>query len=564
MIARLIRFVALIAAGLSCAAAHAQPAEPVRVSGVISGSLTGSGSIRVTFSCTGIPSCTGTYTVTLRDDGCSNSFAYADTLTITGLELSRPGPIQGAINTTLESGSVMNGDGSCSYSLRQGPGIHPYSGTWDGANGTISVIGDNDNGQAFTIPGTFTATIPSAPPVFPMTVNTNITPTAASATAQIQPRPQDVGTTASVFVFAHAPASLVGKGLAKQVTGPPITAAQAADYCVLVQVDSSGKLTAVSTSQLQAYASGVLSGQGQSVSILDNVPTPGVAGTTFYVGYGPTAAAMFASGLYQAALSIPGSSQCTASLASAPAPDSPGALTGLWWNSGESGWGVHFTQRRDVIFAAWYTYDATGAPKWYVASNCALPAGNTGISGTCSGSLYEVSGPVFFGAPFNPGLVNVAAAGTLQVAFQNANSASMTYTIGAQTRTVALSRQVFASGTTPPAVDYTDLWWNPDESGWGMAISHQYAVMFLAWYVYDATGKPVWYVASDCAVSGSLCVGNLYRTTGPPSGPVFDPARVQVFAAGTVNLIFTDANNGLLTYTVDGVTASKAIRRQAF
>ena len=41
---------------------------------------------------------------------------------------------------------------------------------------------------------------------------------------------------------------------------------------------------------------------------------------------------------------------------------------GLWWNPNESGWGIHFTQRGNVIFAAWYTYDGTGAPKWYVAS----------------------------------------------------------------------------------------------------------------------------------------------------------------------------------------------------
>src|SRR5205807_4107411 len=115
-----------------------------------------------------------------------------------------------------------------------------------------------------------------------------------------------------------------------------------------------------------------------------------------------------------------------------------------------------------------------------------------------------------------------------------ANAASMTYTVAGQTRTVALSRQLFASGAAPPAVDYTDLWWNADESGWGMAIAHQYGVMFLAWYVYDATGKPTWYVASNCVVSGSNCSGTLYRTTGPAFGPTFDPSRVQVSTAGTV------------------------------
>src|SRR5690242_9582277 len=74
----------------------------------------------------------------------------------------------------------------------------------------------------------------------------------------------------------------------------------------------------------------------------------------------------------------------------------PGPRSGLWWNPNESGWGIHFTQRGNTMFAAWYTYDASGAPKWYVASSCAV-SGNG-----CSGSLYQVTGPRFFGVPFNP------------------------------------------------------------------------------------------------------------------------------------------------------------------
>ena len=155
-------------------------------------------------------------------------------------------------------------------------------------------------------------------------------------------------------------------------------------------------------------------------------------------------------------------------------------------------------------------------------------------------------------------------AGSLQVNFQNTNAASMTYTASGQTRTVAITRQSIAGGTTLPSVDYTDLWWNPSESGWGMAIAQQYAVMFLAWYVYDNAGRPVWYVASNCAVSGNGCSGTLYRTTGPAFGPTFDSSRIQVFTAGTVSLSFTDANNGTLSYTVNGVSASKTITRQLF
>ena len=141
----------------------------------------------------------------------------------------------------------------------------------------------------------------------------------------------------------------------------------------------------------------------------------------------------------------------------------------------------------------------------------------------------------------------------------------MTYAMGSQTRTVAIVRaEISGRGYVAPAVDFTDLWWNPNESGWGMAIAQQFGNIFLAWYVYDATGKPFWYVAPSCTVSGSSCSGTLYRTTGPAFGPPLDPAKVQAFAVGSAIVSFIDANNAVLSYTVDGVSASKTITRQIF
>ncbi|MEP7070207.1 MAG: YncE family protein [Usitatibacter sp.] len=242
--------------------------------------------------------------------------------------------------------------------------------------------------------------------------------------------------------------------------------------------------------------------------------------------------------------------------------DSPGPLSGIWCNPNESGWGINFTQRHGNIFAAWYTYDSAGNAKWYVASNCAMPTG----SSSCSGTLYQVDGPRFFGVPFNPAAERVTAVGSLSVAFSGNSNATMSYTVNGQSRTVAIQRQVFNSGATPPVTDFTDLWWNPNESGWGLAITQQYNIMFLAWYVYDGNGQPTWFVVPNCAVnnSGMGCVGDAYRTTGPPFGPTFDPAQVQVFGAGKMFLNFTDANNGQIDYNNDTLFVSKRITRQIF
>ena len=433
----------------------------------------------------------------------------------------------------------------------------------DGQGGSFTLTCTGSSTGTYS--GSQSSSAPGAVQVFPITVSSNITPTSATATAQVTPPSQLVGSVASVYVFAHAPQSALASSKRRGPAAPNRPAdGSTPDPCVLAQLNSSGQLVAASGSSLTAYTTGVLSSQAQSVTILNNVTTSNVAGASFYVGYGSTSGAMLSSGLYEGAVSVPGTNSCSAALLAGAAPNAPGALSGLWWNPSESGWGISFAQRRNVIFAAWYTYDTSGNPKWYVASNCAMPSGTTGTSGTCTGTLYEVSGPTFFGSSFDPTRVQASTVGSLQVNFRDANNATMSYTVNGQSRTIPIARQVFQSGSASPAVDYTDLWWNPQESGWGMAATQQYGAMFLAWFVYDGSGKPMWYVSPDCVVAGSRCSGTLYRTTGPAFGPTFDSSAVHGTAVGSVTMSFTDANNATLSYTVDGASSTKTITRQAF
>ena len=160
----------------------------------------------------------------------------------------------------------------------------------------------------------------------------------------------------------------------------------------------------------------------------------------------------------------------------------------------------------------------------------------------------------------------MTSVGALSIAFTNNSNAVMSYTLNGRSRSVAIQRQVFSTGTVPPFTDYTDLWWNPRESGWGLAITQQYNIMFLAWYVYDGAGKPTWLVVPNCAVNadGNGCVGDVFSTTGPPFGPTFDPTQVKVFPAGRAFLTFTDPNNGQIDYTFTNIFVSKKITRQIF
>jgi len=424
------------------------------------------------------------------------------------------------------------------------------------------VVGSVPSGVAIVMPPAGPAT--SSPPVFPVTVNvTNPTPSTVAATAQVQPRTQDVGSRASVYVFAHAPANLVRGATATArapVGGPWPAAEDDAILCVLAQVEN-GELVGVKPETMKEFLKDIVLAQNLEVKVLDSVRIQAVAGGSMFIGYGATAAAMLANGVYQTALTVAGGAvQCTSSTDSAPAPKTPGALSGLWWNASEPGWGITFTQRGTNVFAAWYTYDLAGNAKWYV-STCALPNAS---ATTCSGQLFEVNGPRYFGVAFDPSQVHATAAGNLQVTFPTINTATMTYSgVAGAGRTVSLARQPLSTGTTSPAIDYTDLWWNPSESGWGVSITHQYGVAFLAWYVFDANGAPTWSVAT-CTMSGSSCSGTLYQTRGPGFAGPFNPSLVQPFPIGSVIVSFIDANNAVLSYTVNGVAATKTIARQLF
>ena len=115
------------------------------------------------------------------------------------------------------------------------------------------------------------------------------------------------------------------------------------------------------------------------------------------------------------------------------------------------------------------------------------------------------------------------------------------------------------------AASYTDLWWSPSESGWGVTITHHSTgIAFITWFTYDAQGLPWWYVASECRMVGNRCNATLFETTGPPFGATFDPSLVSARVAGTISLTFTGTNYALMSYSVRGITGTKYITRQGF
>ena len=66
--------------------------------------------------------------------------------------------------------------------------------------------------------------------------------------------------------------------------------------------------------------------------------------------------------------------------------------------------------------------------------------------------------------------------------------------------------------------NHTGLYWDPEQSGWGMHLSHQGDVVFATIFSYLG-GRPVWLVSSDARHQGlGVYEGRFYHTTGTPFG----------------------------------------------
>ena len=120
---------------------------------------------------------------------------------------------------------------------------------------------------------------------------------------------------------------------------------------------------------------------------------------------------------------------------------------------------------------------------------------------------------------------------------------------------------------TAAHANYQDLWWSgPAENGWGMSITQHAGMIFAALFVYDAQGKPVWYVipGGSWNAANTAFTGSVYFPAGSWFAS-YDVGRFNVGApVGTATITFTARDSATLSYTINGVSGTKAISRQLF
>jgi hypothetical protein len=353
-----------------------------------------------------------------------------------------------------------------------------------------------------------------------------------------------VGRTASVFVFAVVPQNLVAMSAPAE---PALKVGMSKDTplpCVLAQLNASGQLVGVSASGLQAYVTGVLTAQGQAVTVINGVPTATIGGATFYVGYGTSATAMLNGGTNRSVASI-----------GAPACDPQPPQAGWWWNPAEGGRGFSIEENGNNIFFAAFLYDASGRSTWYVAS------GPTSLDGSLfQGDLLSAKGGQALGGAY-PGFPAIATEGTITLAFNDAKHGTIVWPGG----TVPIERfNIIPNGlATPPLAGLPERgwWWNPAENGRGFFLEWQGNQLDIAGYMYDDAGNPVWYLNVNPTTDPQSFAGNWWSyANGQTLTGAYKPATQISNSVAPLTIQFQGSENALMTLPNGRTTALTRFR----
>jgi serine protease len=122
----------------------------------------------------------------------------------------------------------------------------------------------------------------------------------------------------------------------------------------------------------------------------------------------------------------------------------------LWWAApagSQAGWGINLTHEGDTMFITWFTYDVDRTPMWMVAT-----VTKAGLSSYTGDLIRLASGPPFNAVPFpplgSPGGATGSTVGSIQLAFFDGNSGTLTYTANGETQSRDITREVFTAPGT--------------------------------------------------------------------------------------------------------------------
>jgi hypothetical protein len=157
------------------------------------------------------------------------------------------------------------------------------------------------------------------------------------------------------------------------------------------------------------------------------------------------------------------------------------------------------------------------------------------------------------------------------------------------TTLLALAFALPAAAQVVPSENWSDMWYNANESGWGLSFMQHRETnqVFAVWYTYDPRAnddgtrfKPLWIVMPGGTwTTPTSITGNVFVTVGTPVPQAWVPGNLKLTPVGTFTITFSGSGSGTFTYDVHApataasgdpafglpaLAATKAITRQSF
>jgi len=428
----------------------------------------------------------------------------------------------------------------------------------------VVVLNVNGSGSLLTgdwfldlVPGTSAIIPTSYVPSFELVAAASGSDTSKTVSATIKINAADARNSNSIFVTAIVPKGAlavlqngpsttiehriqVGRNLSKFEAARTKSSAADLSTFVLIQNTPSGWVQVVN-GQLIPYVNNVTGESASAMNFIKKADVTSLQGAQFCISYGSASGSDLNSRTVVTISDPNGTGTTQVTCFPTTAIVSP--KSGYWWNPAEGGRGYTIEQNSASgnIFFATYLYTASGSPIWYAAG----PAPMNGS--TFNAPLTAYSGGQTLTGTWHSATTG-ASPGNVSIVFTDATDGTLSWPGG----TIPIKRYEFVGGglNAPPTGNQpqSGYWWNPAEGGRGYTVEVQNGMAFIAAYMYDANGNPVWYASGPAALTQNDTYQGSWVTYGGGETLTgsYRPAAVTG-TAGSLTIQFTSATAGTLT-----------------
>ena len=242
--------------------------------------------------------------------------------------------------------------------------------------------------------------------------------------------------------------------------------------------------------------------------------------------------------------------------------------TATWWDSNDPGWGVSTLDQGNGVGPYWFTYDEDGRPTWFMGLGLPQP------DGSFAGNLYRFTGTPFQDISDVQSNRPATIIGSVKLEFANdPHKMRFTTNIDGQTVSRDVTRFNFdgkdvvckaVPAASPAMTNYSEMWWEPATTGWGLILLHLDQHIYAQWYTYEAPDRSVFMTMGlERQVDGSY-TGTIYRQRD--GGRAFKSGTKATSqpgseAIGTASLIFLDGTRAEFDYVVGNDQGHHVLQR---